>query len=276
MGRGGRSWFRTHKQKKALEEIRKQRAAASESGNALIQEPRMIHPDHDEEEDLERSNLTTTTTTTTTTTANQDAAAQDATLAAGVMNNDTDDQTKMELIASQANRAAKQRVLRGSGAVIAGGLGLGIGIAAATGPLAPATLAALAVASGAFAAFKYGINKWRRNKMVEDVLKEEFGIDWKNEMKAVRKMVERENPNMGLRDKEVREIILRAHGAEGTTRTDAYKAVNRKRAHFLMEQLHNPQYHDVALGLIEALGVHKRGESFAKGAEELLAEKLSK
>ena len=283
MGRGGKSWYKTHQTKKKLAELRNKQASAASGNDGNVREAdESVHDNEHSVEGASPAPSVSTTPTAAASPAAKPAVAEkgpelkNAALAAGVMNAKTDDLSKMDMIAKQSERAARRRIERGTGAFIAGGIGLSVGIAAATGPLAPATLAAIAVSSGAFAAAKYFWNRYRRKKLIQDVLKEELGIHWNKEDKAVRDMVRKENKDMALRDKEVREIILRAHGAEGTTRGDAYKAVNRHRAHFLMQKLNDPEYGEVALGLITALGVHKRGGAFANGAEELLAEKLSK
>ena len=92
-------------------------------------------------------------------------------------------------------------------------------------------------------------------------------------------MIEDYNPHMHIRDKYVREVILKAHHAEGNTRTEAFKAINLKRAKYLFAHVQNHTvYADVAEKVIEGLGVHKVGrkghERFADDAYKLLAEKL--
>lgn len=101
-------------------------------------------------------------------------------------------------------------------------------------------------------------------------------------MKAVMKMVHSYNNNYNMRDKYIREIILKAHGSgEAATRTEAYKQIRLKRAAYLIntaEQSEDPKasakYKKTAEMVISAMGVTKRGGRYANGAKALLAEKL--
>ena len=104
---------------------------------------------------------------------------------------------------------------------------------------------------------------------------EELNIDWDKEMEDVRTMIKTYNEHYHLLDKDVRAIILKAHGSQDLTRTAAFNRIKLKRADFLIQTATNPgPYKNVAEAVVEAMGVHKRGGSFASGAVKLLAEKL--
>ena len=96
-------------------------------------------------------------------------------------------------------------------------------------------------------------------------------------MDDVRKMIKMYNPHFSLRDKDVRAIILKAHGSEDLTRTDAFKGINKKRAKYLIDTANDDRsrYHDVAGLVVESMGIHKVGNSFTDGAIDLLADKLA-
>ena len=80
-----------------------------------------------------------------------------------------------------------------------------------------------------------------------------------------------------LESKDVREIILKAHGSTDATRTAAYNTIKLNRARYLINTATdaNNEFHRVAEMVIEAMGVHKRGgNNYAASADRLLAEKL--
>ena len=104
-----------------------------------------------------------------------------------------------------------------------------------------------------------------------------YNINWKEEMDDVREMISMYNDKFSLRDKDVREIILKAHGSEETTRTEAFMGINRKRAKYLIDTANNvrSEYQKVAEMVVEAMGIHRVGRDFVNGAIDLLAEKLA-
>ena len=113
--------------------------------------------------------------------------------------------------------------------------------------------------------------------MRKSVVAKELDIDWYTEMEDVRKMIHKYNPNFNMRDKYVREVILKAHGSgQAATRTAAYKQIKLKRANYLIEKAEKTgdTYQKTAEMIITAMGVTKTGTKYPKGAAELLAEKL--
>ncbi len=184
------------------------------------------------------------------------------------------DQQKLLQIMNQGKRVAKINTASGVMKTISGGLTAAGGIATLSGAAAPIGLA-LSALGGAVSAFKFAFEKFKKRSLRADVVGEEYGIDWKKEMKDVRTMVDHYNDKMSLRDKDVREIILKAHNAAGKTRTESFAAIKKNRARYLLDHVrNNTPFAAIASAVIEALGVHKRGGSFAAGAEDLLAEKL--
>lgn len=155
----------------------------------------------------------------------------------------------------------------GASSLIGGALTLG-GVA----PVAAGFQAVGAILSVAKFAFERGMKR----RLRKNVLAEELNIDWYWEMADVRNMVHTYNPKLDLKDREVREIILKAHGSQDSDWKKAFKSINLKRANFLINLANNPgQYQNVASTVIEAMGIHKRGGRFADGAAAaLLAEKL--
>jgi hypothetical protein len=140
-------------------------------------------------------------------------------------------------------------------------------------PVAAAFQGTAAILSIAKVAFDRGYKWYMRRKVVGTY----YNIDWSQEMDDVREMIKAYNPKFHLRDKDVRAIILRAHGSEQETRTDAFKGINRKRAKYLIDTANddNSEYHVVAGLVVESMGIHKIGNSFAAGAIDLLSEKLA-
>ena len=184
------------------------------------------------------------------------------------------DQQKLLQIMNQGKRVAKINTASGVMKTISGGLTAAGGIATLSGAAAPIGLA-LSALGGAVSAFKFAFEKFKKRSLRADVVGEEYGIDWKKEMKDVRTMGDHYNDKMSLRDKDVREIILKAHNAAGKTRTESFAAIKKNRARYLLDHVrNNTPFAAIASAVIEALGVHKRGGSFAAGAEDLLAEKL--
>ena len=149
----------------------------------------------------------------------------------------------------------------------------GVATLAGGAPVAAAFQGAAAILSIAKVAFERGFKHHMRKKVVGTY----YNINWSDEMNAVRAMIRTYNSSFNLRDKDVREIILKAHGSQDTTRTAAFKGINRKRAKFLIDTANNDGhvYQNVAGMVVEAMGIHKVGNSFTDGAIDLLAEKLS-
>ena len=154
----------------------------------------------------------------------------------------------------------------GASSLIGGALTLG-GVA----PVAAGFQAVGAILSVAKFAFEKGLKR----RLRKNVLAEELNIDWYWEMRDVRNMVHTYNPKLDLKDREVREIILKAHGSQESDWKKAFKSINLKRANFLIDLANTPgQYQTTASTVVEAMGVHKRGDRFVEGAAALLAEKL--
>ena len=149
----------------------------------------------------------------------------------------------------------------------------GVATLAGGAPVAAAFQGAAAILSSAKVAFERGY-KWYMRKQVVGTY---YNINWDEEMAAVRSMIRAYNSRFNLRDKDVREIILKAHGSEDATRTAAFKGINKKRAKFLIDTANdtNSEYWQVAGMVVEAMGIHRVGNSFTDGAIDLLAEKLS-
>ena len=149
----------------------------------------------------------------------------------------------------------------------------GVATLAGGAPVAAAFQGAAAILSIANVAFERGY-KWYMRKQVVGTY---YNINWDEEMAAVRSMIRAYNSRVNLRDKDVREIILKAHGSEDATRTAAFKGINKKRAKFLIDTANdtNSEYWQVAGMVVEAMGIHRVGNSFTDGAIDLLAEKLS-
>ena len=149
----------------------------------------------------------------------------------------------------------------------------GVATLAGGAPVAAAFQGAAAILSIAKFAFERGYKRHMRKKVVGTY----YNINWDEEMTAVRSMINAYNSRFNLRDKDVREIILRAHGSQDATRTAAFKGINKKRAKFLIDTANDmsSQYQQVAGMVVEAMGIHRVGNSFTDGAIDLLAEKLS-
>ncbi|MBQ6518165.1 MAG: hypothetical protein IJI14_05550, partial [Anaerolineaceae bacterium] len=185
------------------------------------------------------------------------------------------DQEKLALIMKQGHKTAVYNMWSGGLKAASGGLTAASGIASLAGaaPVAAGIQGVVAVLNLARTIFE----RVYKSKMRNSIVAEEFNIDWKDEMKLVRQMIEGYNPKFGIRDKDVRKIILRAHGSSEDTRTAAYNTIKLNRARYLLRTAIDSDnaYHKVAELVIEAMGVHKiDGENFAVGAEKLLAEKL--
>ena len=137
----------------------------------------------------------------------------------------------------------------------------------------------IGVLSGAVNAFRGIYERWKRNSLRNDIVAEEYDIDWDKEIPIFRLWLKSYNSGMGLRNKEVREIILKAHGAKDKTRTDAFKRIRLKRAKYLVNIANNNAhlYHDTASAVIEGFGItrNKNSNSFTEGAIKILADKLA-
>ena len=149
----------------------------------------------------------------------------------------------------------------------------GVATLAGGAPVAAAFQGAAAILSIAKIAFERGFKHHMRKKVVGTY----YNINWHDEMNDVRDMIKVYNPHFNLRDKDVREIILKAHGSQDTTRTAAFKGINRKRAKFLIDTANSVghEFQNVAGMVVEAMGIHRVGNSFTDGAIDLLAEKLA-
>ena len=185
------------------------------------------------------------------------------------------DQQKLRMIMNQGHRTANFNMASGAMKAISGGLTAASGIASLAGaaPVAAGIQGVAAVLNIARSIFE----KVYKTKMRNSIVAEEFNINWDKEMKAVRAMIESYNPKFGIRDKDVRRVILKAHGSNDATRTAAYNTIKLNRAQYLINTATdaNNAFHKVADMVIEAMGVHKiNGKDYAAGAAKLLAEKL--
>lgn len=185
------------------------------------------------------------------------------------------DQDKLRMIMKQGHKTAVFNMWSGGLKAVSGGLTAASGIASLAGaaPVAAGIQGVTAVLNIARTIFE----RVYKSKMRNSIVAEEFNINWDKEMKVVRKMIEFYNPKFGIRDKDVRRVILKAHGSNDATRTAAYNTIKLNRAQYLINTATskgNP-FRKVADMVIEAMGVHKiNGKDYAAGAAKLLAEKL--
>lgn len=185
------------------------------------------------------------------------------------------DQDKLRMIMKQGHKTAVFNMWSGGLKAVSGGLSAASGIASLAGaaPVAAGIQGVTAVLNIARTIFE----KVYKSKMRNSIVAEEFNINWDKEMKAVRDMIESYNPKFGIRDKDVRRVILKAHGSSDTTRTAAYNTIKLNRAQYLINTATSDTspFQKVADLVIEAMGVHKiNGKDYAEGAAKLLAEKL--
>ena len=186
---------------------------------------------------------------------------------------DAEDQKKLMKIFRQGRRVAELRRTGGGIKFMGGGItaGTGLGVALASGPIAPLTLAILAAVGTTTGIGKYIYDKKKKKNLRKDVTAEEMGINWDKEIKRVKTMFRDEN----LSDKEARAVILKGHGFEEGTRTAAFKKINQNRAKTLMDTFKKGgKIGELSQKVISALGVHRKKGRYAEGAEKLLAEKL--
>ncbi len=186
----------------------------------------------------------------------------------------TEDQKKLLQIFKQGKRIAELHRTGGIIKSVGGGVAMATGIAVlASGPLAPITAAVLGIAGAAagIANFVYGRRKKKNIRKIATA--EEMGFtDWKEEIQKVKSRFSRE----GLSDSEAKEIILKSHGYDAKTRTEALKQINMKRAKMLLDVAKaGGKLGALAQKVVSALGVHRKNGRYASGAEKLLAEKLS-
>lgn len=185
------------------------------------------------------------------------------------------DQDKLRAIMKQGHQTAVFNMWSGGLKAAAGGLTAAAGVSSLVGaaPVAAGIQGVVAVLNLA----KFIFERAYKSKMRNSIVAQEFDIDWKQEMQDVRAMIAEHNPKFGIRDKDVRRIILKAHGSNDATRTAAYNTIKLNRARYLINTATdaNNAFHRVAEMVIEAMGVHKRGgNNYAAGADRLLAEKL--
>ena len=185
------------------------------------------------------------------------------------------DQQKLEAIMKQGHQTAVYNMWSGGMKAAAGGLTAAAGISSLVGaaPVAAGIQAVTAVLN----VVRFTFERVYKARMRNSIVGEEFDINWSEEMNDVRDMIQEHNPKFNIRDKDVRMIILKAHGSTDTTRTAAYNTIKLNRARYLINTATdaNNAFHKVAEMVIEAMGVHKRGgNNYAAGADRLLAEKL--
>ncbi len=186
---------------------------------------------------------------------------------------------KLEMILNQGKRAAhinkwagRWKGISGILSALSGGFTLGGAM--------PVSLA-LGATSGAINAFTGVYERVKKFNLRKDVVAEEYDIDWDYEIPLFREWVKTIYPNMGLRNKEVREIILKAHGSKARTRTDAFKAICQRRAKYLIDLANSDNENgDIAGMVIQGFGItpvnmdNDGNSSFSAGAAKILAEKL--
>ncbi|MBQ6509859.1 MAG: DUF4157 domain-containing protein [Flexilinea sp.] len=185
------------------------------------------------------------------------------------------DQEKLQAIMKQGHQTAVYNMWSGGLKAAAGGLNAAAGISTLAG--AAPVGAGLQGLAAVLNLVKFTFERAYKSHMRNSIVGQEFDIDWKQEMKDVRKMIDEHNKHLGVRDKDVREIILKAHGSTDATRTAAYNTIKLNRARYLISTAINAgnAFHTVAEMVIEAMGVHKvGGNNYAAGADRLLAEKL--
>ena len=185
-----------------------------------------------------------------------------------------EDQEKLLKIFNQGRRVGELHRTGGIMKVVGGAVALGTGIALLTGPLAPVTAAVLGLAGAVAGITNFVYSREKKYNLRKDVTAEELGFtDWEAEKKRVRDQF----PGEELSNDEVKEIILKSHGYDVKTRKEAFKMINMKRADTLIRiaiDEHNP-LKELAEKVIGALGVHRKGDRYAAGAQKLLAEKMA-
>ena len=200
--------------------------------------------------------------------------AQQRAGAAAPLPGEKTDQQKLQDALEHTRMVGKLNQTSGALKAAAGASSAAAGVATLAGgaPVAAAFQATAAALSIAKFAFERGYKHHMRSKVVGT----HFSIDWSREMKDVRAMIKTYNSSFHLRDKDVRAIILKAHGSADITRTKAFNTIKLKRAQYLIDIANDDAspFRRTAEMVIEAMGIHKVGNSFAEGAKELLAEKL--
>ena len=185
------------------------------------------------------------------------------------------DQEKLRMIMKQGHKTAVFNMWSGGLKAVSGGLTAASGIASLVGaaPVAAGIQGVAAVLNIARTIFE----RVYKSKMRNSIVAEEYNINWDKEMKAVYAMIKRYNSRFSVRDKDVRRVILKAHGSKDATRTAAYNTIKLNRAQYLINVAtdRTSRFQKVADMVIEAMGVHKiNGKNYAAGAAKLLAEKL--
>lgn len=182
------------------------------------------------------------------------------------------DQQKLMKIFKQGRRVSELHRTSGTVKAVGGAITMGTGIALLTGPLAPITAAVLGAVGAGVAIGNFVYGRQKKKEIRKEVTAEEMGFDsWENEIKRVQARFPREK----LSDHEAKEIILKGHGYDAKTRTEAFKKINLDRAKTLLEIATSPgPLRLLAEKVIGALGVHRRNGRYASGAQQLIAEKL--
>ena len=180
---------------------------------------------------------------------------------------------------NQGNRTSKLKIGSGLFKVAESGLSIGSAAATMTGAGAPVG-AALSAASAAVSVAKFAFEHGYKRRMQKKALAKEYNIDWDQEMIDVETMIHKYNPNYDISDAHKREIILKARGTSKSMKK-AYTKVSEKRAAYLINTANQtvdpkagPEYQNVATLVIQGMGIHKVGRTFAEGAVKLLAKKL--
>jgi len=175
-------------------------------------------------------------------------------------------QKRLRQIFTQGEQVTARNAITGTLKLGAGAMGATAGALALTGfggmgALAAGGLGALTGLGG----FIY--EKVKNSKIRHRVIDDELGG-----LDQVRQSLN--DPD--LSDRQARAILLRSHGYRDTR--DAYQQITKKRAQDLFRlatQDDDPTAKSMAEDAIAALGIKKRGGKFQKGAEALLAGKLS-
>ncbi|MBQ6480692.1 MAG: DUF4157 domain-containing protein [Anaerolineaceae bacterium] len=166
----------------------------------------------------------------------------------------------------------------------------GSGAALASGPLVPAAAAGVAAANVAVTGAKIAYEEGRKYVLHKQVVSEEFGItDWKTEENNVRAWLSDRGETRKFSKKEIRAIILKAHGVPEGTIDAAFQRINQHRANFLINLASKHETSEatpesrIAYEMVRSMGVHRTKEGsggsvskkYTEEAKKILAQKMA-
>ena len=174
----------------------------------------------------------------------------------------------------QAEAVAERKRTAGIVQGVQGSVTAGAGLASVlTGPLMPAVSAAVGGTSAGMALGRLAYEKIRKKELRERVIAEDLNINWKEEEELVRQRV---TGGASLSSRQVRTIILKAHGFEKGTRHEAFSLLTQDRADFLVNQAESSSEEALmADRVISALGINRKNGRYTDAAKKFLAQKLT-